>query len=229
MNDFYEIVIKLAIAGGIGIALGLERELRRKPLGLKTSAVIAIASCLITIISIESAYRFPGSDTVNITMDPLRLAAQIVSGVGFIGAGVIMVQGGVTITGLTTAALIWASAGLGISVGAGYWREAIAAALLLFLCVELVPRLIKMVGPMRLKEKELILRFEVDDEEELTKIHQQILSKEIVVRRIKIRELDNNKKHLEYMISTYEKRYTTRIYADIKSINGITKIQLESI
>lgn len=78
-----EILMKLGISAVLGLVIGLERELKRKPVGLKTSLVISIVSCLLTIVSIESAYMFPGNDDINITMDPLRLAAQIVSGIGF--------------------------------------------------------------------------------------------------------------------------------------------------
>jgi putative Mg2+ transporter-C (MgtC) family protein len=229
MNDLESIFIKLLIAGSIGIILGLERELRRKPLGLKTSAVIAITSCLITIISIESAYHFPGSDSVNITMDPMRLTAQIVSGIGFIGAGVIMKQGGLTITGLTTAALIWASSGLGIAVGAGFWKEAIIAFVMLIVCVEMLPNVIKKIGPMRLREKDLLLKFEVLDGYNITDIHEKIKEKEIEVRKLQIREVENGVRRLEYKISTYEKRYTSSLYEELRTIDGITKIDLQSI
>lgn len=80
--DFH-ILVKLVISAVLGLIIGLERELKRKPVGLKTSLVISIVSCLLTIVSSESAYVFPANHDVNITMDPLRLAAQIVSGIGF--------------------------------------------------------------------------------------------------------------------------------------------------
>ena len=89
-NIDYDILLKLGVSAILGLIIGLERELKRKPVGLKTSLVISVVSCLLTIVSIESAYMFPESDNVKITMDPLRLAAQIVSGIGFLGAGVIL-------------------------------------------------------------------------------------------------------------------------------------------
>lgn len=118
-----QILIKLGISALLGLIIGLEREMKRKPVGLKTSLVISIVSCLLTIVSMESAYKFPGSEDVNITMDPLRLAAQIVSGVGFIGAGVILRRDNNSISGLTTAAIIWGAAGIGIAVGAGFFSR----------------------------------------------------------------------------------------------------------
>lgn len=77
-------LMKLGIATLVGMVIGLERELKNKPLGLKTCIVIAISSCVLTMISIDAAYHFPRSN--RIMMDPLRLPAQIISGIGFIGA-----------------------------------------------------------------------------------------------------------------------------------------------
>src|SRR5690625_6212983 len=84
-----EMLVRLLLAAILGLTIGLERELKRKSLGLKTILVISIVSCLLTIVSIQSAYIFPASLFTEIRMDPLRLAAQSVSGVGFLGAGVI--------------------------------------------------------------------------------------------------------------------------------------------
>lgn len=98
-------------------------ELEHKPLGIKTCTVIAVVSCLMTIVSIKAAYTFPLND--RLIMDPMRLAAQIVSGIGFLGAGVIIRRSNDVIGGLTTAAIIWGAAGLGIATGAGFYIEAI--------------------------------------------------------------------------------------------------------
>ena len=154
-----DILIKLGISAFFGMIIGLERELKRKPVGLKTSLVISIVSCLLTIVSIESAYKFPHDDQINITMDPLRLAAQIVSGIGFLGAGVILRRGNDSISGLTTAALIWGAAGVGIAVGAGYYLEAFAGVALLIISVEFVPLLFGLIGPKQLRQKATLIKF----------------------------------------------------------------------
>src|SRR5690625_2529150 len=122
-NVNLEMIVRLIIAGILGLMLGLERELKRKSLGLKTILVISIVSCLLTIVSIQSAYLLPGSSFLEIRMDPLRLAAQIISGVGFLGAGVILRRGDDSISGLTTAAIVWGAAGIGVAVGAGFYIE----------------------------------------------------------------------------------------------------------
>ena len=113
------LLIKLGIAALLGLLLGIEREVKHKPVGMKTSVVISVAACLLTIVSIESSYRY--AEPYIRPMDPLRLAAQIVSGIGFLGAGVILRRTNEVISGLTTAAIIWAAAGIGIAVGAGFF------------------------------------------------------------------------------------------------------------
>src|SRR4051812_34038250 len=158
-----DILIKLGVSAVLGMVIGLERELKRKPVGLKTSLVISIVSCLLTIVSIESAYTAKGSEFgVAVTMDPLRLAAQIVSGIGFIGAGVILRRGNDTISGITTAALIWGAGGIGITVGAGFYMEAFAGVLLLIISVELLPYLFNLIGPRKFREKELLLKLVIE-------------------------------------------------------------------
>jgi putative Mg2+ transporter-C (MgtC) family protein len=84
------LLLKLGLFGGLGAIIGLERELKSKPVDLKTSIVISIISCLLMAVSTESVYLYHDDPDINITMDPLRLAAQIVSGVGFLDAGVIL-------------------------------------------------------------------------------------------------------------------------------------------
>src|SRR5699024_9137817 len=102
-----EMLGRLLLASVLGMTIGLELVLKSKALGLKTSLVISIISCMLTIVSNQSSYIFPASEHADIHMDPLRLAAQIVSGVGFLGAGVILRRDDDRITRLTTAAIVW--------------------------------------------------------------------------------------------------------------------------
>ncbi|NDK09460.1 MgtC/SapB family protein [Candidatus Gracilibacteria bacterium] len=117
-----EIVIRLMVTLAICIALGIERELKSQPAGLRTHVLIGVGSCLIMIISI----LVPEIYNSNIN-DPGRIAAQVVSGVGFLGAGAIMKQGFDT-KGLTTAANIWVTAAIGLAVGAGLYTPALFTA-----------------------------------------------------------------------------------------------------
>ncbi len=114
-----DLLLKLGLAVVLGGAIGLEREIKGKPAGLRTNILICIGSALLTDVSLRIGI-VEGGQRVG---DPARLAAQIVSGIGFIGAGTIM-QGGGMVTGLTSAATIWVVASLGIAIGAGFYVEA---------------------------------------------------------------------------------------------------------
>jgi putative Mg2+ transporter-C (MgtC) family protein len=123
-----DLLLKLALAILLGGAIGLEREIAGKPAGLRTNILICIGAVLITDVSMDIGLG-PNGQRFG---DPARLAAQIVSGIGFIGAGTIMQARG-TVTGLTSAATIWVVAAIGIAIGAGRYIEATGAGLLVAL------------------------------------------------------------------------------------------------
>jgi len=224
-----ETLIRLGISAFLGLVIGLERELKRKPVGLKTSLVICIVSCLLTIVSIESAYMFPGDDDVNITMDPLRLAAQIVSGIGFLGAGVILRRGNDTISGLTTAAMIWGAAGIGIAVGAGFYTEAITGVVLLIFSVEFMPFLMGLIGPRQLREKELALEFHVHNKEGITEVLDKLIKGKMSIKKVRIKDLEDGDQLVQLVITVNFRRRTTDIYTDISSINEIKRVKIEEL
>lgn len=143
--DIQSSLLRLVLAALLGLIIGLERELKNKPLGIKTCIVICVSSSLLTVISIEAAIEY-GQSSHFMRTDPMRLAAQIVSGIGFIGAGVILKRGDNIISGITTAAIIWGAAGLGISVGAGFYWESIVGAVIILFGVDILPYLIKKLG-----------------------------------------------------------------------------------
>jgi len=123
-----QIVLRLLLAAGMGALLGAEREMRRKSAGFRTNILIAIGSCLFTIVGLSF-----GSG------DPSRVTAQIVVGIGFLGAGAIL-HSGDTVHGMTTAAMIWVNAALGAAAGLGYFRLVmIAGALTLAVLLILEP------------------------------------------------------------------------------------------
>lgn len=128
-----ELLGRIFIAFLCGAFIGHERKTRGKGAGTRTHSIVAIASCLLMIISqygfADFLNHFSGTG-VNINHDPSRIAAQIVTGIGFLGAGMIFVHKR-TITGLTTAAGIWATAGIGMSIGAGMYFISITTTIVL--------------------------------------------------------------------------------------------------
>lgn len=123
-----DLLLKLGLAVLLGGVIGLEREISGKPAGLRTNILICVGAALLTDVSI-GIVRGPTGAYIG---DPSRLAAQIITGIGFIGAGTIMQASG-TITGLTSAATIWVVCAIGITVGAGFYLEAVGAGLVVAL------------------------------------------------------------------------------------------------
>lgn len=115
--------------------IGLERESKHKPVGFKTCVIISVSSCLLTLISIHSALYY-ADFSANIRTDPMRLAAQVISGVGFLGAGVILLRSNQVISGLTTAAIIWSAAGIGVACGAGFYLYASLTTILILTMIK---------------------------------------------------------------------------------------------
>lgn len=113
-----DIIIRLGIATLLGGLIGLEREFHNQPAGLRTHIIVSLGSALVMVVSIEM-YRIS-----NGVSDPARIAAQVVTGIGFLGAGAIL-KFGTDVKGLTTAACLWTSSAIGLSAGAGLWFPAL--------------------------------------------------------------------------------------------------------
>lgn len=224
-----EMLTKLSISAVLGLVIGLERELKRKPLGLKTSLVISIISCLLTIVSVEAAYTFPGSEDVRIQMDPLRLAAQIVSGIGFLGAGVILRRDNERISGLTTAAMIWGAAGIGIAVGAGFYIEAVFGVLLLLIGVELIPLLVIRFGPKHLKKRELTIRVTVSQPEGIETVMDELNKQKFSISQSRIKDLQGEEQQLIEVKTRVNVRHSVpQIYTMIKKIDYVQNVEIIS-
>ena len=131
-----ELSVRLVVALLLGGVIGWERELQRMPAGFRTHALVSLGSAIFTVIS---AYAFTGPGS-----DPTRIAAQIVSGIGFLGGGAILHYGG-TVRGLTTAASLWSVAAVGMAAGAGLYVVAAISAVLVIIGLEVFQRVERMV------------------------------------------------------------------------------------
>jgi putative Mg2+ transporter-C (MgtC) family protein len=154
-----EELLRLAIAAGLGGAVGLERELREREAGLRTHLVVCVGSALFTLVSAYGFHAFMVNGGNLVRTDPTRIAAQIVSGIGFLGAGAIIRQG-FSVRGLTTAATLWLVAAIGMACGAGYYVPALlATGIALFT-----------LGPLRILSYRLVRRFRPQTERLLVEI-----------------------------------------------------------
>jgi len=127
-----EELLRVVVAAGLGGLVGLERELREREAGFRTHLLVSVGSCLFTLVSAYGFHEFLVNGGSIVRADPTRIAAQIVTGIGFLGAGAIIRQG-FSVRGLTTAATLWVVAAIGMASGAGYYSAAvITTALVLF-------------------------------------------------------------------------------------------------
>lgn len=132
----YDFYIRLILSVFFGFLTGLERTAKGKPAGIRTHILVCLGSCLIMILSVMN---------YGPNRDPMRLAAQVVSGIGFIGAGVIWKDNTHINRGLTTAANLWITSGVGLAIGFGEYDIAIVTAVLMFSAMKL-PHLARIVG-----------------------------------------------------------------------------------
>jgi len=225
-----EASIKMMIAATLSLIIGVERELKRKPVGLKTSLVIATFSCLLTIISMESVLRATPVEGINVTMDPLRLAAQIVSGIGFLGAGVILHRNNDSITGLTTAAMIWGAAGIGIAVGAGFYIPAIVAVLIVLFGVEVITPLFFKVGPSHLRRHDVALTVVIDDANRIETLLEHLKTHDFEIENLHIKDMyiDGAVKHqVALQVSSLPDKDTFTMYRTVQQLDCVVTVEIE--
>ena len=127
-----DLAVRLTVGLVLGAAIGFERELHRQPAGFRTHSLVSLGAALFTVVS---AYGFVGD-----TVDPTRIAAQIVSGIGFIGAGTILQHRG-NIRGLTTAASLWSVAAIGTAAGAGLYVVAVVGTILILVILAILDQI----------------------------------------------------------------------------------------
>ncbi len=139
-----DIAIKLIIATLLGAVIGLEREAHGKEAGFKTYALVCLGSALMMIVSVDVFTMFKGVATV----DPGRIAAQAVTGIGFLGAGAI-IRSPEGIKGLTTAAGIWAACAIGLACGLGLYKQAVMTTLLVLIILVIFSRLQRNILPKK--------------------------------------------------------------------------------
>lgn len=169
----FDFILRLLVAGILGAIIGLDREYRAKEAGYRTHFLVSLGSALIMIVSQYGFQEIIQESSV--TLDPSRVAAQVVSGIGFIGAGTIIFQKQI-VRGLTTAAGIWATAGIGLAVGAGMYMIGIAAMVFTLIGLEVLSHLFKRVGL-----KTSVIIFSTENKHVLKKVADRFTSKNYLI------------------------------------------------
>jgi putative Mg2+ transporter-C (MgtC) family protein len=221
-----EMLVKLSFAALAGLVIGLERELKGKPLGLKTCLIVSVMACLLTIVSYESAFLY--SKEYSRPMDPGRIPSYVISGIGFLGAGVILRRSNEAISGLTTAALVFASAGIGITIGAGFYLAALLGVIFIIIGVKIIPFLFERIGPKKLNQKEIKFKLSIDKTTDLTNLMKDMKQKKIGIKRIRLKE-EKEEVIFSGIITTNKNIYTTDVYYQLKSLAGVAQVEVENL
>lgn len=220
-----ELFFRLVLACVLGGVIGYERQSRRKSAGLRTNMLVCLGSCLVMVLS-QALYREVEGLT---NADPARLAAQVVSGIGFLGAGAIMKEG-LTVTGLTTAACLWVVAGVGLAVGAGFYSGALMATALVFVTLGSLSRLDEWVD----HEKNFVLSIHtVDKPGQVMKISSCLEDLQLRIRGIKLKadedEVDLSGDRLLYInLEIYNKQGVKGVIIvdAVRQIDGVNSVDI---
>ncbi|MBF1603400.1 MULTISPECIES: MgtC/SapB family protein [Prevotella] len=199
----YEFVLRLFVAAMLGGVIGLEREYRAKEAGFRTHFLVALGSGLFMILS-----QFGFDDVLGhyeqVSLDPSRIASQVVTGIGFIGAGTIIFQKHV-VRGLTTAAGLWVTSAIGMTAGAGMYVLSIATTVLVLLCLEALYFILQHFGT-----RNITVTFSTPKEENIQPVLQRLRDKEIIIDSYEMTRKDTSSGH--YFVVTMEMKFKRKRY-----------------
>ena len=212
------VVVRIVLAVVIGGLIGIERGMKNRPAGLRTYMVVCLGACMIMLTNQYVCQVFK-------TGDPVRMGAQVVSGIGFLGAGTIVVTRRNQIKGLTTAAGLWAAAGVGLTLGVGFYEAAIIGALAIFTVMTLLQ---KMDNKMHRNAKVLEIYVELDKTYPLGDFLRDVRSREIEVKdTMREREMDSEDGNRAYFttLKLQHRQNHTDIIEDIRNIPGVIHLE----
>lgn len=223
MHDSYWLFLRLIVAGILAGAIGLEREIRSKEAGFRTHFLVGVGSALIMIVS---KYGFFDVISYNhIGLDPSRIAAQVISGVGFLGAGTIIIEKKI-VRGLTTAAGIWATAGIGITIGSGLYKLAIFSTLLVLVGLELLQRLFKY---QLTKILDVNIKLSTNSSLDVLKVLQENKSTVLSYKCDKLKDNDNIHYLIECKLKTKMSNDNSLLLENIQKLPNVLSISIENI
>ena len=217
-----EFVLRLFIAGILGSIIGLDREYRAKEAGYRTHFLVSLGSALIMIVSqysFDEVLQKPGMD-----LDPSRIAAQVVTGIGFIGAGTIILHKQI-VRGLTTAAGIWATSGIGLAIGAGMYTLGISATILTLIGLEVLSLIFKSVGM-----KSSIVEFSTNNKETLNRLSKKFNSKNFLIVSFQMNEKtigDTTTYYVTMVIKSKKSNDEGTLLTQLQDFNDITVYRIE--
>ena len=226
---YWEVVIRLVLASLLCGAIGFERETRDQPAGFRTHILLGLGAALFTLVSAYGFEPFTRAalGSGGLQFDPTRIAAQIIAGVGFLGAGAIIRQGG-DVRGLTTAASLWAASAIGMAVGAGYLFGATTATLLAMATLYALRRFrSSIISPLRLDSAGLELSFK--DRESSPANALQLLRRHNISIRSMDAEIDEERARYKLQVIVHPSADVHAVLAELSGLPEVERISLTGL
>ena len=215
---YIAIAVRIAVAVVLGGIIGLERGLKNRPAGLRTYMLVCVGACLIMVTN-QYIYQVFG------TGDPVRMGAQVVSGIGFLGAGTIVVTKRNQIKGLTTAAGLWAAAAVGLSVGIGLYEAAVIGGAVIFIVLSLIH---SWDNKMRQNSKMIEIYVELTRAINLGDFLRRIRELDLEIESIQTEQeptAEEGKRSYIIMLKAKRKRNHEILFQNIRDIEGIAYVE----
>lgn len=213
----YEMIFKLALACILGALIGLERESLNRPAGLRTYTLVSVGSTLAMIVSIDIYLLYHHT----VQADPGRIAAQVVSGIGFLGAGTIMREGA-TVRGLTTAAGLWVVACIGLAVGAGLYIPAVVTTLLILFVLIYFVKFEQVVTGLR-EYKGIVMLVE-DRPGQVGTIGSILGEMGVLIKNIQLTRTENDELEVELLLELPPGMGINEVVDELSAIKGLRNI-----
>lgn len=217
----WEPLLRLLLAAALGASIGFEREINDQPAGFRTHLLVSLGAAMFTV---AGAYGFEGltDDGREMQFDPTRVAAQVVTGIGFLGAGAI-IQRGLTIRGLTTAASLWVTAAIGLAAGSGYWEGAVATTTIALVALYGLKLLQKRVFPLMM-DPTFHLSIEATSDFDLSQLESAIRKHGATIRSMKFRTTSPSRQRLAATLDLGDEATPNELARDLSRIEGVGNV-----
>ncbi|GAB3795934.1 MgtC/SapB family protein [Virgibacillus kimchii] len=222
-EDFNTMIIRILIALVLSGLIGFEREVKRHFAGFRTHILVGVGACLMMLLSLFGFEAFIVTYD-NVRFDPARIPSYVISGIGFLGAGTIIVYGG-TIRGLTTAASIWAVAGIGLVVGAGMYAAAVFTTMVILISLIFLNNFENLFIHKKRKSTEVVdieiiglsnLKVEV--------IAKSFEKRDIIINNIKITKAEDDQKQIFVKVEEISEAERIAVFEEISDMNAVKTI-----
>jgi putative Mg2+ transporter-C (MgtC) family protein len=222
-EDFNTMIIRILIALVLSGVIGFEREVKRHFAGFRTHILVGVGACLMMLLSLYGFEAFMEAYD-NVRFDPARIPSYVISGIGFLGAGTIIVYGG-TIRGLTTAASIWAVAGIGLVVGAGMYAAAVFTTMVILISLIFLNNFENLfIHKKRRNTAVTVIEIAGFADMKIEAVAASFEKRNVIINSIEITKAENNQKHIYIKVEEISEAERVAIFEEISNMDKVKMI-----